>query len=94
MMNLDDIAAACQKHVTILKPDENLPKWWAGAPSVVRAEDGSFYLAARMREGRSPRGQCGYEVRILTSEDGRVFSPIHHIRREDAGVPVFVCWDP
>jgi hypothetical protein len=89
MMNLDDIAAACQKHVTILKPDENLPEWWAGAPSVVRADDGGFYLAARMREGRSPRGQRGYEVRILKSEDGRVFSPIHHIRREDAGVPVF-----
>ena len=89
MMNLDDIAAACQMHVTILKPDEDLPEWWAGAPSVVRAVDGGFYLAARMREGRSPRGQRGYEVRILKREDGRVFAPIHHIRREDANVPVF-----
>ena len=89
MVNLDDIAKACQSYVTILEPDENLPEWWAGAPSVARADDGCFYLAARMREGRSPRGQRGYEIRILKSDDGRDFTPIHHIRREDAGVPVF-----
>lgn len=89
MVNLDDIVSSCQTHVTILEPDENLPEWWAGAPSVARADDGTFYLAARMREGRSPRGQRGYEIRIMKSEDGRVFAPVHHIHRKDADVPVF-----
>ena len=83
------IARAAETYTTVLEPDENTPEWWAGAPSVVRGDDGTFYLAARMREGRSPRGQRGYEIRILRSEDGRRFEPIHRIRREDAGVPVF-----
>ena len=85
----DRIASAMSRYQVILEPDEDIPEWWAGAPSVVRADDGTFYLAARMREGRSPRGKRGYEIRILRSDDGRHFEPINHIRREDAGVPVF-----
>ncbi|NOZ27498.1 MAG: hypothetical protein GXP39_05520 [Chloroflexi bacterium] len=77
------------RYEVILEPDEDTPEWWAGAPSVVRADDGTFYMAARMREGRSPRGRRGYEIRILKSADGHHFEPIHHILREDAGVPVF-----
>jgi len=82
------VSAVAQYHV-VLEPDENTPEWWAGAPSALRADDGTFYLAARMREGMSPRGKRGHEIRILKSADGRNFEPINHIRREDAGVPVF-----
>ncbi len=88
-MTLEDIVKAMQTYEVVLEPDENEPEWWAGAPSVARAEDGAFYLAARMREGRSPRGRRGYEIRILSSTDGRRFETINRILREDAGVPVF-----
>lgn len=73
----------------VLEPDRNTPEWWAGAPSVVRTREGIFYLAARMREGDSPRGKRGYEVRILKSDDGRHFTPIKSLKREEAGVPGF-----
>jgi len=86
---LSDIAAALAHYETILEPDENIPEWWAGAPSVTRGDDGTFYLAARMREGRSPRGLRGYCVRILASPDGRHFTPIHELHRDVVGVPVF-----
>jgi len=85
-MNLTTLPAALAHCTTVLEPDKNSPEWWAGAPSVVTAEDGMFYLAARMREGDSPRGRRGYEIRLLQSTDGIHFSPIHHIRREEAGV--------
>lgn len=77
------------RYDVVLEPDHNEPEWWAGAPSVVRANDGSFYLAARMREGMSPPGFRGYEIRILHSPDGVHFEPIHRIRREDAGLRGF-----
>ncbi|HOJ34519.1 MAG TPA: hypothetical protein PKY35_12560 [Candidatus Hydrogenedentes bacterium] len=77
------------RYDVVLEPDENTPEWWAGAPSVVAAPDGTFWLAARMREGRSPRGRRGYEIRILQSNDGIHFELAHRIRREDAGVPGF-----
>ncbi|HNR32644.1 MAG TPA: hypothetical protein PKI11_17270 [Candidatus Hydrogenedentes bacterium] len=73
----------------ILEPDEDTPEWWAGAPSVARAQDGTFYLAARMREGNSPRGKRGYEVRTLKSDDGKHFTSINSLKREDAGVSGF-----
>jgi hypothetical protein len=87
-MTLRDVVDAMQRYEVILEPDENEPQWWAGAPSVVRSSDGAFYLAARMREGRSPRGKRGYEIRILRSDDGHRFQPINHLRREDAGLAV------
>ncbi len=85
----DDLVSAMSHYEVILEPDEDMPEWWAGAPSVVYSEDGAFYLAARMREGRSPRGRRGYEIRILKSVDGHHFEPVNHILRDDAGVPVF-----
>lgn len=86
----DLIRSAMANYTVILEPDENTPEWWAGAPSVCPAPDGTFYLACRMREGHSPRGRRGYEVRILHSEDGLGdFVPIFHLRREEAGVPGF-----
>jgi len=84
-----EIVTALSRYSVVLEPDENRPEWWAGAPSVALAEDGTFYMACRMREGLSPRGRRGYEVRILRSRDGITFEPIHRIRREDAGVPGF-----
>ena len=88
-MKLHDIAGALSDYAVVLEPDQNIPEWWAGAPSVTVSDDGTFYLAARMREGKSPRGRRGYEIRILRSKDGLRFTPINHIRREDARVPVF-----
>jgi hypothetical protein len=85
----DLIVEALSDYRVILEPDENTPQWWAGAPSVVRGDSGEFYLAARMREGNSPRGYRGYEVRILRSSDCRSFECINRITREAAGVPVF-----
>jgi len=85
----EKIVSAMADYHVVLEPDENTPEWWAGAPSVCRADDGAFYLACRMREGHSPRGRRGYEIRILKSADGYHFTPIHRLLREDAGVPGF-----
>jgi len=84
-----ELVHALARYQVILEPDQNTPEWWAGAPSVVRGDDGSFYLAARMREGHSPRGMRGYEIRILQSRDGYHYEPILHLRREDVRVPGF-----
>lgn len=73
----------------VLEPDEDLPEWWAGAPSVVRGDDGTFFLAARMRHADSPKGQRGYAVRLLRSADGRHFETVANLTREEAGVPGF-----
>jgi hypothetical protein len=86
----DHILAAMADYQVVLEPDENTPEWWAGAPSACRDEaTGTFYLAARMREGRSPRGKRGYEVRLLRSDDGVHYTPINHLLREEGGFPVF-----
>lgn len=79
---LEHIATALAQYHVVLEPDEDTPEWWAGAPSVVLSEDGTFYLASRMREGRSPRGRRGYEIRTLQSTNGYDFKPIHHIHRD------------
>ena len=85
----EHIVAAMADYRVILEPDQDTPEWWAGAPSVCRGDDGAFYLAARMREGNSPRGKRGYEIRILRSDDGVAFTTINHLRREDAGLSGF-----
>lgn len=85
----DEVVAAMSRYHVVLEPDEDTPEWWAGAPSVVDSGEGMFYLAARMREGNSPLGKRGYEVRILESADGRGFECINHITREAAGVSGF-----
>ena len=85
----DYIVDAMADYTVVLEPDEDSPEWWAGAPSVMRDDDGTFYMATRMREGDSPRGKRGYENRILRSDDGKTFEPIAHIRRDDVGIPGF-----
>ncbi|MBI1320352.1 MAG: hypothetical protein GC168_15600 [Candidatus Hydrogenedens sp.] len=82
-------AALAQQGITVLRPDESKPEWWAGAPSVVRDEDGSFWMACRMRSADLPRGLRGYEIRILKSADGEHFEAVHHIKNTDVPIPGF-----
>jgi hypothetical protein len=84
-----DVLSRFDNYDVILTPDEDKPEWWAGAPSLCRAGDGTFYLAARMREGRSTRGQRGYEVRLLRSADGVDFEQVMSIPRESIPIPGF-----
>jgi hypothetical protein len=85
---LDRLRDAFTNYETILQPDQHLPDWWAGAPSVLY-DKGKWYLAARMRDTLSPRGRRGYEIRILESQDGISFQKIHSIHRDDVGVHGF-----
>lgn len=80
---------ATQNSTVILKPDTIAPEWWAGAPSVVRDDAGTFWLAARMRRGEGDRGLRGYEIRILKSADGITFDPVLKIPREAVPIPGF-----
>jgi len=88
-MNPKALLSHFDHYDVILEPDENSPEWWAGAPSVARADDGVFHLACRMREGNSPRGRRGYEVRLLRSADGIHFERVHSIPREAIPIPGF-----
>ncbi|MBD3180690.1 hypothetical protein GF312_00255 [Candidatus Poribacteria bacterium] len=88
-MDLTGIQGKFKSYKVVLEPDENTPEWWAGAPSVVLDKSGTFWLAARMREGNSPRGRRGYEVRILRSDDGISFQHAHSIKREDVPIRGF-----
>src|SRR5690606_9914880 len=73
----------------ILRPDKDEPEWWAGAPSVLRDPDGTFWMACRMRTADAPRGRRGYEIRILRSSDGVHFEVVHSIGREEVPIPGF-----
>jgi len=85
----ENIISQFKTYKVVLKPDKNVRDWWAGAPSVVLTDEGIFYLAARMREGDSPRGRRGYEIRLLKSSDGYQFKQIHSIKREQIPIPGF-----
>ncbi|HNR36631.1 MAG TPA: hypothetical protein PKO36_15735 [Candidatus Hydrogenedentes bacterium] len=82
----ESLRRAFETYDVVLEPDRNEPEWWAGAPSVTLGADGAFWLAARMREGTSPPGERGYEVRLLRSGNGIRFEPVHAISREALGV--------
>lgn len=73
----------------VLRPDEGDPENWAGAPSVMRDGDGVFWLACRMRSPKAPRGQRGFELRILRSADGIHFEPALHIMKEEVPIQGF-----
>ena len=88
-VNLNNLRSKFADYHTVLPPDRDEPEWWAGAPSVCRDNDGVFWMACRMREGDSPRGLRGYEIRILRSDDGMHFERVHSIRREDVPIPGF-----
>jgi len=55
------------------------PQKWAGAPSAVRHDDGSFSLAYRVRDN-------GDGVVIARSDDGEKFETISFINSSDLGV--------
>lgn len=84
-----DIPMRFAKYDVILRPDKDEPEWWAGAPSVARGDDGTFWLAARMRTADAARGLRGYEIRILRSKDGVQFEQAHTIKREAVPIPGF-----
>jgi hypothetical protein len=88
-MDLKKIREKFNTFHVVLEPDEDTPEWWAGAPSVVKDDNGIFWLAARMREGNSPRGRRGYEIRILSSQDGIHFQRAHSIPREEVPIRGF-----
>jgi hypothetical protein len=78
-----------ENYDVILTPDTIAPGWWAGAPSVVRDKEGTFWMACRMRTAEGPRGLRGYEIRILKSSDGIHFEPVHKLGREEVNIPGF-----
>jgi hypothetical protein len=82
-------AAQFTDYDVVLQPDKDAPEYWAGAPSVVRDDDGTFWMACRMRSPEHPRGLRGYEIRILKSDDGIHFEKYHNIRREEVPIPGF-----
>ncbi|MDX1283973.1 MAG: hypothetical protein R3182_03130, partial [Draconibacterium sp.] len=84
-----NIAEKFNSYDVILKPDKDEAEWWAGAPSVVRDDDGVFWMAARMRSPEHPRGLRGFEIRILRSENGISFKQVHRIGREEVPIPGF-----
>lgn len=86
---LKGISNKFKQYDVVLKPDKNEPEYWAGAPSVVRDDDGIFWMAARMRSPEHPRGLRGYEIRILKSKDGINFEKYHSIYRETIPIPGF-----
>jgi hypothetical protein len=84
-----DIPQKFETYAVVLQPDKNEPGWQAGAPSVVRDKNGIFWMAAHMRTAESPRGNRGFEIRILRSEDGIHFTRVHSIRWEHVPIGNF-----
>lgn len=83
-----NISLKFEKWDVVVVPGKDEAEWWAGAPSVVR-DDGTFWLAVRMRTANAPLGLRGYEIRIFRSEDGIKFTEVHSIKREDVPIPGF-----
>ncbi len=67
----------------VLEPEHDECDWWAGAPSVAMGRDGTVWLACRMREANSARGERGYAISILRSQDAYHFDHVHTIHRDD-----------
>ena len=79
---LKTISEKFDTYETVLKPDKDEAEYWTGAPSVIRDEDGIFWMAARMRSPKHPQGLRRFEIRIFKSSDGIHFEKVHEIRRE------------
>lgn len=86
---LGAINNAFKSYDVVLRPDQDKPEWWAGAPSVVVDDDGTFWMACRMRTAESERGLRGYEIRILRSRDGVSFKKVHSIHRDEVPIAGF-----
>jgi hypothetical protein len=87
--SLQSLAEQFMEYTVILEPEKDAPEYWAGAPSVVRDDQGIFWMACRMRSPEHPRGLRGYEIRILRSEDGIQFESYHSIYRPEVPIPGF-----
>ncbi len=59
------------------------PGHWAGAPSATLDDDGTVWLAYRVR--RPVDDGRGVEVVVARSDDGRAFEPVAHVGREAFG---------
>lgn len=86
---LQSFADKFEQYDVVLKPDKDQAEYWAGAPSVVRDDEGIFWMAARMRSPEHPRGLRGYEIRILKSKDGIDFKKYKSIYREKVPIKGF-----
>lgn len=84
-----EITAQFNEYEVVVPSPKDAPEWWAGAPSVLRDDQGVFWMAARMRTADAPRGLRGYEIQILRSEDGITFDLAHRIKREDVPIGGF-----
>ena len=73
----------------VVEPDKDAPEYWAGAPSVVRDNNRTFWMACKIRSPEHPRGLRGYEIRILKSEDGIHFEKYHSILRQEVPISGF-----
>jgi hypothetical protein len=67
-----------QDHVVAIAAPGAGPQQWAGGPSAVRLDDGSWVLAWRIRSGRDA-------VMISRSDDGERFEDVVRIENEDLG---------
>jgi hypothetical protein len=70
-----EIPRRFEKYDVVLEPDKN-----------ERDKQGVFWLAARMRTADSPRGNRGYEIRILRSADCQLRAPFADHRSGDGTV--------
>ena len=70
----------------VLQPERDAPEWWAGAPAVCVDPDGAVWLVARMRSPERPKGERGYALWLLRSEDGIAFVKVCAWTREEAGI--------
>lgn len=86
---LGSIPTKLDSYDVVAVPDRDEPEWWAGAPSVMRDDDGTFWMAARMRTADAPLGKRGYEIRILQSRDGIRFEKARSVLREDVAIEGF-----
>jgi hypothetical protein len=76
------IAIPCPANSTVVaEPAGTGPGHWAGAPSVVLAADGTFYLAYRMR--RPAASGRGYANVIARSQDGVHFETVLILPKDD-----------
>lgn len=80
---------ALQKYDTVLQPPKLEAEWWAGAPSVVQDQDGTFWMACRMRSPEYPRGLRGYEIQLLKSENGVEFDLVNSIHKDSVPIDGF-----
>ena len=69
--------------VVVVPAPRRGPGHWAGAPSALLDDDGTVWLAHRLR--RPADDGRGVEVVVARSGDGVAFQPVAHVRRDAFG---------